>query len=164
MLPLPLMCTGPWSILPALRQRSLLDAYRRLPPFPDVEEGLTRLEAAGFRIFAFSNGRASDARAVLDHAKIGGHFLDIESTDELRSFKPNPSVYAHFLRRSSSTGSHAWLVSSNSFDVIAALSAGMRAAWIRRTASAVLDPWGFQPTLVASDLLELNGQLGNHGT
>ena len=139
----------------------LLKEYRFLPAFPDVVEGLQKFKATGFSLFAFSNGRADDVRNLLGQAKIDAYFQDVVSCDEVNSFKPNPGVYAHFLRRAESVGSEAWMISSNPFDVIGALSAGMRAAWVKRSSNAVFDPWGIEPTLVAADFVDLVNLMGN---
>ncbi|SIO31858.1 HAD-IA family hydrolase [Halodesulfovibrio marinisediminis] len=48
-----------------------------------------------------------------------------------------------------------WLISSNPFDVIGAKVAGLQAAWIRRSASSVFDPWGIEPTITVENLNEL---------
>jgi 2-haloacid dehalogenase len=139
---------------------ALLEAYRGLPAFPDVEEGLTQAKRSGFRLFAFSNGKAEAVETLLQQAGIRGHFLDVVSVDEVQSFKPNPGVYSHFLRRAGAFGAEAWLVSGNPFDVIGAVSAGMRAAWVKRSPEALFDPWGIEPTLTVTSLVELAGQIG----
>src|SRR5208283_1694001 len=95
----------------------------------------------------FSNGRAEAVDSLLTQAGLRDFFLDVVSVDEVKSFKPDPGVYAHFLRRAGAPGADAWLISSNPFDVIGALSAGMRAAWVRRTPDALFDPWDLEPTL-----------------
>jgi 2-haloacid dehalogenase len=86
----------------------------------------------------------------------------VVSVDEIKSFKPNPAVYSHFLRRSGSTGNEAWMISSNPFDVIGAVSAGMRAAWVRRSAEMIYDPWGIEPTLTVPGLEELAEQISSY--
>lgn len=141
-------------------RHALLEAYRTLPAFKDVEEGLVRFKRSGFRIFAFSNGTAEAVEALLTHAGIRDHFLDVVSVDEMKSYKPNPGVYGHFLRRASASGAEAWLISSNPFDVIGARSAGMRAAWVQRSPEALFDPWGIEPTLTVTSLLDLAKQIG----
>jgi 2-haloacid dehalogenase len=65
-------------------------------------------------------------------------------------------VYNYFLRQIDSSENAVWLVSSNPFDVIGAISAGINAAWMRRSPSAVFDPWGIEPTLTVSDLNQLS--------
>ena len=139
---------------------ALLDAYRTLPAFPEAAAALARIRARGFRMFAFSNGSAEAVETLLASAGLRELFLDVVSVDEVKSFKPNPGVYAHFLRRAEATGAEAWLVSGNPFDVLGALSAGMRAAWVRRAPEAPFDPWGVEPTLTVADLADLAERLG----
>ena len=138
----------------------VIAAYRTLPAFDDVVEGLERARQSGYRMFAFSNGSADAVETLLKSASIREYFIGVVSTDEMKSFKPNPGVYSHFLRRAGALGADAWLVSSNPFDVIGAVSAGMRAAWIRRTLDALFDPWGIAPTITVSSLLDLSSQVG----
>ncbi len=137
----------------------LLESYRFLPAFADAEQGLERLRATGCRLFAFSNGKPDDVRNLLEHARINQYLEDVVSTDEIKSFKPNPAVYALFLRRADACGAAAWLVSGNPFDVIGAISAGMRGAWVKRAPKAVFDTWEIQPTLTVANLVELCGEL-----
>lgn len=137
------------------QRQLLLDTYRTLPAFDDVRPGLENARAAGYRMFAFSNGAGDAVDALLEAAGIRAFFDDIVSCDEIKSFKPNPGVYAHFLRRAATPGASAWLVSSNPFDVIGAMSAGMRAAWVRRSPQAVFDPWGIAPSVTVTELTTL---------
>lgn len=143
------------------QKKQLMSLYRTLPPFADVKEGLTRLKAAGFRLFAFSNGAEEALEVLLSNAGIRELFLGVVSVDDIRSFKPNPAVYSHFLRESKSTGGNAWLISSNPFDVIGAISAGMKSAWVRRSPEAVFDPWGIEPTITVTGLVDLKDKLGD---
>ena len=136
-------------------KQELLDAYQVLPAFDDVKEGLSRARQYGFRMFAFSNGSAAAVEALLENAGIRDLFVDLVSVDEMKSDKPNPGVYSHFLRRAGACGADAWLISSNPFDVIGAISSGMRAAWVKRSPDALFDPWGVDPTLTVTSLLEL---------
>lgn len=141
--------------LSADEKNQLLETYRKLPVFDDVKEGLEKAKNTGFRLYAFSNGKASDVAHLLDHAGIGSYFNDIVSVDEVQSFKPDPAVYRHFLLRSASLPEHAWLVSSNPFDVLGATAVGMKTVWVRRTASAVMDPWEIEQDLTIEKLEEL---------
>lgn len=141
------------------QKQTLLESYRTLPAFNDVEESLTRLKAAGFALFAFSNGSADAVETLLVAAGIRGFFAGVVSVDDLKSFKPNPAVYSHFLRKSRASND-AWLISSNAFDVIGAISAGMRAAWVQRSPDAIFDPWGIDPTTVVKSLTELEASIG----
>lgn len=144
------------------QKQQLLAVYRVLPAFDDVQQGLIKARDAGFRLFAFSNGSAEALETLLSTAGIRSFFLDLVSVDEVRSFKPNPGVYCHFLRRSAATGSNAWMVSSNPFDVIGAISAGMKAVWVKRSEDAIFDQWGIEPTVTVSTLVGLADAIENY--
>ncbi len=136
-------------------KEKLLAGYRVLPPFPDVKSSLPALKNNHFRLFAFSNGRPDDLASLLENSGISSYFEDVISTDEIKSFKPNPAVYAHFLRRSGAKAHAAWLISGNPFDVIGAVSAGMSGAWVNRTGKGIFDPWELRPTATIRSLSEL---------
>ena len=138
----------------------LLASYRTLPAFDDVKEGLVRLKEKGCHLYAFSNGQAEAVETLLVTAGIRERFLGVVSVDGLKTFKPNPDVYEHFLRESDASAESAWLVSSNPFDVIGALACGMNAAWVKRSESAIFDPWGFKPTITVENLAVLADQIG----
>lgn len=140
-------------------KEELMGAYKVLPAFDDVENGLAQAKKAGFRMFAFSNGSADAVEALLKNAGIRDYFIGVVSVDEMKSYKPNPGVYSHFLRRAGALGANTWLVSSNPFDVIGAISSGMRAAWIKRSPDALFDPWGIEPTLTVNSLSNLAEQI-----
>ncbi len=134
----------------------LLASYAELPAFNDVAESLRRLEESGFQLYAFSNGSKIAVEQLLENAGIRLYFEDVVSCDDIRTFKPNPAVYAHFLKQSASSPEKTWLISSNPFDVIGAISAGMRAAWVQRSSAAVFDPWGIEPDVTIRGLDELH--------
>ncbi|MEZ5537847.1 MAG: haloacid dehalogenase type II [Thiolinea sp.] len=143
----------------------LMAVYRVLPAFADVPAALSELSQAGFGMYAFSNGIAKDVNGLLLHAGIRDYFDGVVSVDDVRSFKPDPAVYAHFLAQSGAVAEQSWLISGNPFDVIGAVSAGMKAAWVQRSESAVFDPWGIEPTVVVRSLGELLQTLADlHGT
>lgn len=143
------------------QKKVLLASYSSLPAFKDVEDSLKKLKANNYRLFAFSNGTANTVEDLLVTAGIRDYFQGVISVDDLKSFKPNPAVYSYFLRESGAKGSDAWLISSNPFDVIGAISAGMHAAWVKRSKSAIFDPWGIEPTITVENLGELLEKLAN---
>ena len=153
--------TGAYFKVPLSREakEELLGAYRILPAFDDVADGLASAKKSEFRMFAFSNGNRDAVEALLTHARIRDYFMDVVSVDEIKSFKPNPDVYRHFLTRAGASGTDTWLISSNPFDVIGAVSSGMRAAWVKRSPDALFDPWGIEPTLMVHNLLGLAEQI-----
>lgn len=137
----------------------LMQAYRSLPAFDDVRPALNELNEQGQRVFAFSNGSASAVRGLLEHAGIFDLFEGIVSVEALKTFKPDPAVYQHFLRQTASDPERSWLVSGNCFDIIGADAVGMRTAWVQRQPEGVFDPWDSQPEFTIASLKELAAKL-----
>ena len=126
-------------------KRRLVAAYLSLPAFTDVAPALATLQRRNCRLYALSNGRADSLASLLTQAGIADAFTAIVSVDEVATFKPDPRVYRHFAERAGAALESCWLVSANPFDVIGAVATGMRGAWLRRSDTAVFDPWEFQP-------------------
>lgn len=148
------------TLTPEGRQ-SLLDAFSVLPPFDDALTCLDEFDAGEFDLYALSNGSRNAVKRLLASAGIADRFVDIVSVEEIETFKPDPAVYRHFLKRANVGAEHAWLISGNPFDVIGALSAGLHAAWVKRMPSAVYDPWDIEPTVTVSSLDELPARIAS---
>ena len=138
----------------------LLETYRRLPAFADAHDGLARLAGAGHRMVAFSNGVGATLRGLLGHARLLPPLADVVSVDEVHTYKPNPVVYHHLVARGGASPDRTWLVSSNAWDVLGAKSAGLKAAWVRRSTRMHWDGGGIaEPDLVVASLGELVDRL-----
>jgi len=149
--------------LTADQKSALIHCYATLPAFADVPAGLEQATGAGFRLYAFSNGQGAAVDTVLANAGIAHYFEGTVSADEINTFKPSPAVYKHFIAKTETTQARAWLISSNGFDVIGAVSAGMKAMWVQRSPSIVLDPWEVKPTVIVSGLSGLSDIILNAG-
>jgi 2-haloacid dehalogenase len=69
-------------------QQCILGTVRRLPPHPDVVDGLGRLRDAGFRMAALTNSTADVAEAQLRQAGLRVFFEQALSVDMARRLKP----------------------------------------------------------------------------
>ena len=78
-------------------KKELMGIYRTLPVFSDVKEGLESLAVEGYRMYAFSNGRAEMVTGLLKNSGIENYFLDVVSVDEIGSFKPDRKYINFFL-------------------------------------------------------------------
>ena len=145
--------------LTADQKAALLTGYRGLPAFDDVQESLVGLKADGHSLYAFSNGTADAIEALLLAAGIRDLFDGVVSVDDCQTFKPNPDVYDHLLNTTATTAGETWLISSNPFDVIGAVSSGLRGVWVRRSPESTFDPWGIEPTVTISSLRVLRDQI-----
>jgi 2-haloacid dehalogenase len=119
-------------------KEKLLDKYRELPAYAEVLQALCNLKDAGCRSYAFSNGEPDDLEYLLAHTGLDSALEGIVSVHDVRSFKPDPAVYA-----------------GNPFDVIGAHVAGWRTAWVRRNPAVQFDPWGIEPDAIVTDTSEL---------
>ncbi len=137
------------------QQEALMQEYTRLPAFPDVPEALRALKADGHRLYAFSNGSKKAVDTLLNQADILPFFDGTVSIEDVAVFKPSPEVYAYFNQKTNSEKAATWLISGNTFDVIGALSFGMKAAWLKRSAESVFDPWDIEPTVVINSIADL---------
>ena len=76
------------------------------------------------------------------------------SVDELRIFKPHPSVYQLAVDKLGVTRQRIAFISSNYWDVAGATSFGFRTFWINRS-GAQPDELGYRPTAMLKRLDEL---------
>ena len=135
--------------------RDLMARYRELPPYPDVVDALEDLRRLEVRCYAFSNGEPAELEALMNNAGLSRLLDGIVSVHDVRSFKPDPAVYAHFLTAVDARPADTWLVSGNAFDILGAQACGWKTAWVARDRDSTFDPWGVEPTATIRDLVGL---------
>lgn len=121
--------------LPAGEAGQLARLYDHLQPFPDAAPALRALADMGYELAVFSNGNPAMIANCLANSGLGNFFAKRVSVDEVRVFKPSPVAYRHAARRLSAPVGQVRLVTSNAFDCVGASAAGMRTAWVNRTAA-----------------------------
>ena len=142
------------------REDELMGAYLSLPAFDDSLPALESLQGV-YRMFAFSNGTYPALEKVLGHNNLLNQFDGLVSVDDIKSFKPDPAVYAYARRATGAMDKPLCLVSSNAWDVIGARAAGLTAIWVQRDAGKVFEDWGVEPNAVVRSLSELPATLDN---
>lgn len=130
----------------------LMEGYRQLRTFPEVRGALAALH--GRKLAILSNGSPAMLNALVEHAGMSRFFDAIISVDELKIFKPHPSVYGLATKYLEVNASEIGFVSSNFWDVSGASSFGFRTFWINRNNSQP-DELGFEPAAVVQRLDEL---------
>ncbi|MDP9429741.1 MAG: haloacid dehalogenase type II [Actinomycetota bacterium] len=133
---------------------ALIKQYNDLERFPDVHPGLEQLKNAGHQMVIFSNGSPSMLEPLMEAAGLRAYFDDYISVDEVRAFKPSPKAYRRVAERLGRPINEIRLVSSNPFDDIGAEAAGMRAAWVDRSAG-LFDTLRPVPDVIVGTLTEL---------
>jgi 2-haloacid dehalogenase len=132
--------------LPSEQAQQLIELYDHLQPFPDAAPALHSLASMGYELAVLSNGSPTMIKNCLDHSGLGDYIGQRISVDEIHAFKPSPEVYRHTAKRLARPIGQIRLVSCNAFDSVGASAAGMRTAWVNRSA-APFDTIGPQPDL-----------------
>jgi 2-haloacid dehalogenase len=75
----------------------------------------------------------------------------VVGTEEVRAFKPDPSVYRRGVESTGYPAEEVALVSAHSWDVLGASRAGLRTAWVSRR-ERIAPPIGAGAEIEAPDL------------
>jgi 2-haloacid dehalogenase len=120
---------------PTLHAR-LMNLYMVLDAYPDVPDTLKRLKAAGMKLAILSNGTPAMLASAAANAGIAGLFDAVFSVEEVRVYKPHPSVYALACERFDLHASRICFLSSNGWDAYSAKAFGFRVLWCNRFGQA----------------------------
>lgn len=148
-------------------------AYDSLSAFPDVSSALKTLgNESAITPVVFSNGTHSmvstSVKKSPDLAPHSSVFKDIVVVEEVKAYKPHPSVYEHLAKKVGKEGKMGdmWLVSGNPFDVVGARGVGMNAAWVDRQGNGwvdrLVDGETGRPTVICKDLGEVVEAVKKH--
>ncbi|MCC4116258.1 haloacid dehalogenase type II [Aromatoleum toluclasticum] len=116
---------------PGLRAR-LMDLYLHLQCYPEVPQTLRELKAAGMKLAILSNGSLPMLWAVVRNNGLEALFDAVLSVEEVRVFKPHPSVYRLASTRLDIAPGEICFLSSNGWDAFSAKSFGFRVLWCNR--------------------------------
>ena len=142
------------DLTPQRRER-LMEAYLTLSAFPDVRPGLEALRNQGLRLAILSNGEPRMLEAAARSAGIDTLLDTIISVEDVRIFKVSPRVYMLGLERLGVGRSALGFVSSNSWDINGAASAGLITFWIQRAAAEPPEELGFAANHVVEAITDL---------
>ena len=146
--------------LTAAAREQLLEAYLGLAVFPDVRPGLEALKGQGLRLAILSNGEPRMLEAAARSAGILRWLDHVVSVEEVKIFKPSPRVYNLASERLGVRSAELGFVSSNSWDVAGAASAGLTTLWIQRSAAEPPEELGFGAERVVHTITDLVSLVG----
>ncbi len=115
----------------ALRAR-LMALYERVDAYPDARETLEQLRAGGRRTAILSNGTPRMLAEAAGSAGLAPLLDAVLSVDEVRTYKPHPSVYRLATDRLGLEPGELLFVSANGWDAFSARAFGLRVAWCNR--------------------------------
>jgi len=139
-------------------KRGILQRMLSLPAHPEVSAALEKLHAAGYRLAALTNSHHKAAESQLANAGIRHHFERVLSVDAVRRFKPAPETYAYAGSELKAAPGEMMLIAAHPWDILGAMRAGLRGAFIRRSGKAWFGKT-LKPEFIAADLAELTTQL-----
>ena len=120
---------------PALRNR-LMNLYLTLSVYPEVTDTLKRLKEEEMKLAVLSNGTPAMLAAAATNAGIAHLFDAVLSVEEVKVYKPHPSVYGLVCERLNVRADRVCFVSSNGWDSYSAKAFGFRVLWCNRFGQA----------------------------
>lgn len=135
-----------------------LKPMRSLPPHPDVNDALSQLKAAGYRLFALSNSAKSSLDEQLTHAGLKPYFEQILSVEEVKLYKPHAKVYSWAAKKAKVHLRDSMLIAAHGWDVAGAAWAGMQTAFLARPGKQMY-PLAEAPDIQADTLTEIAEKL-----
>ncbi|CAH0041353.1 unnamed protein product [Clonostachys rhizophaga] len=137
------------KISPA-QEQAIMKAYNGLDAFPDVQTALELIsKSQTLEAWIFSNGTESMIASSVETSRglATASSPDtvsaarIVSVDPLGVYKPSPKTYQHMVATVSRQDApeKVWLVSSNPFDALGAVAAGMSSVWVDRGETGWID-------------------------
>lgn len=112
--------------------RDLMEAYRTLPPYPEVPGMLAAIRAKGITTAILSNGTPGMLAAAVEAAGLAPQLDEILSVEEVGIFKPDPRVYRLATRQFGCSPDELVFVSGNAWDAQAAHAFNMRVVRVNR--------------------------------
>jgi 2-haloacid dehalogenase len=113
-------------------EEMLMDAYNRLPVFPEVPAALSRLSR--YRLAVLSNGTPQMLHSVVEHNRLQDWLEPILSVEAVRTYKPHPRAYQMALDALGLRPQQIGFVSANGWDAAGAKAFGFKVCWLNRSA------------------------------
>jgi len=142
------------DVTPDKRKR-LLEAYLSLAVFPDVKPGLVALKNKGLHLAILSNGEPKMLEAAVKNGGLSAFLDRILSVEEVAIYKPSPRVYNLGPERMKVSHAELGFVSSNSWDINGAASAGLTTFWVRRGQGEPPEELGFTADRIVETITDL---------
>ena len=132
-----------------------MEAWLRLAVFPDVKPGLTALKKKGLLLSILSNGDSKMLEAAVENGGISGLLDTVISAGEAGVYKPSPRVYELGIGRMKICSEELGFVSSNSWGICGAASAGLTTFWIQRSPAELPEELGYEATRTMKTISDL---------
>ena len=138
-------------------KNELLNLYKVLSTFSEVEETLKKLKEKNYKLAILSNGTPSLINELVISNNLENIFDDLLSVEEVKTYKPHPNVYNIPVKKYKIEKNKFLYLSANTWDVSAAGNFGFNAVWVNRNKN-VFDNLDYKPVTeikTLSDIISL---------
>ena len=132
----------------------LLDLYKVLKPFSEVERTLKTLKKSNYKLAILSNGTPSLLNKLVNSNSLENIFDDIFSVEDVGIYKPDSKVYDIPIYKYKIQKNEVVFLSANTWDVSGAGNYGYQSIWVNRS-NNIFDKLDFTPKHEVSNLSEL---------
>ena len=135
-------------------KNELLGLYKILSPYPEVKGVLEDLKKKNFKLAILSNGTPDLLNELVENNKLNNLFDDLFSIEDVKIYKPDPSVYELPTKKYRIKSNEITFLSANTWDVSGGGNFGYHSIWVNRH-NSVFDILDFQPKNEISNLTQL---------
>ena len=137
-----------------LMKSELLDLYKVLSTFPEVNEALNKLKEKNYKLAILSNGTPALLNQLVKSNNLENIFNDIFSIEEVKVYKPHSNVYNIPVKKYQIQKEEVAYLSANTFDVSASGNYGFNPVWVNRN-NDVFDNLDYVPKYQVENLGKL---------
>ena len=135
-------------------RNELLNLYKILSPYPEVEQVLNNLKKRKFKLAILSNGTPDLLRELVTSNGLNNFFDDLFSIEEVRVYKPHSKVYEIPVKKYDLKADEIFFLSANTWDVSGGGNYGYNSIWVNRNKS-VFDILDYKPKNEINNLSQL---------
>ena len=135
-------------------RNELLNLYKILSPYPEVEQVLNNLKKRKFKLAILSNGTPALLRELVTSNGLNNFFDDLFSIEEVKVYKPHSKVYEIPVKKYDLKADEIFFLSANTWDVSGGGNFGYNSIWVNRNKS-VFDILDYKPKNEINNLSQL---------
>jgi 2-haloacid dehalogenase len=142
-----------YKIDPSMKN-DLLDLYKALSPYEEVQEVLKKLKEKNFKLAILSNGTPSLLDGLVKGNNFENLFDDLFSIEQVGIYKPDSKVYDMPIKKYQIQKNDVVFLSANTWDVSGGGNYGYNSIWVNRN-NNIFDNLDFVPKYQIKTLRDL---------
>tara|TARA_B100001093_G_scaffold87665_1_gene79629 strand:+ start:106 stop:768 length:663 start_codon:yes stop_codon:yes gene_type:complete len=135
-------------------KNELLNLYKVLSPFDEVNETLKILKKKNLKLAILSNGTPSLLNELVKSNNLDDLFDDLFSVEEVGIYKPDSNVYDLPIKKYKIAKNEVAFLSANTWDVSGGGNYGYQSIWVNRN-NNIFDNLDYKPDNQIKNLSEL---------